>query len=266
MFHAKILWFYHANPHLHAPLEYTGDLWLRFMRWVHTPSAYGPVFTAIESPAYLLGLGKFVPVLYLMKATMVSFFVWCVYLIGKIGTILKFDRKKIVYSQIIIAFNPFLLLDLVINSHNDAVMVGIFLFAFYLHLKNKNKLSLVSLAASIGVKFVTALTLPVYFFRDPKIKILLASFALFLPVALTPGRFQPWYLTWSLIPASLIGKMWSKIWIMLASVAGLAYYYPYVRTGFWVDSTNFKMLIIYIPVLLTFLLSVILSKRARLTS
>jgi hypothetical protein len=244
MFHGKILWFYHANPHTIAPQEFTNDLWLRFMRWVHTPSAYGPIFTTIESPAYLLGLGKFVPTLYLMKATMAAFFVWSVYLIGRIGT---------VRSQLLLAFNPFLLLELVVNAHNDAVMIALLLFALFFLQHKKTKLSLLSLALSIGVKYVTALALPLFIIRDSRFKIYFITLILLLPVLFSPGRFQPWYLVWSLIPAALINTSWSRLWVILASLAGLIYYIPFVATGFWNNSIPFVSLILYTPVVITML-------------
>lgn len=251
MFHGKILWFYHANPHSIAPQEFSGDLWLRFMRWVHTPSAYGPVFTAIESPAYLLGIGKFVPTLYLMKATMVAFFAWSVYLVGRVGELIKLDKNSIIRAQLILAFNPFLLLELVVNAHNDAVMIALLLFALYLALINKTKLSILSLMLSIGVKYITALTLPLYFIKNHKIKILFITLMLYLPILVSPGRFQPWYLVWPLLPATLINTPFSRLWIILTSLAGLIFYIPYIATGFWNNSTAFVSAVLYLPIILT---------------
>ncbi|MBP9669880.1 hypothetical protein KBD75_00585 [Candidatus Woesebacteria bacterium] len=249
MFHGKILWFYHMNPHLHAPLEFTGDLWLRFMRWVHTPSAYGPVFTAIESPAYLLGLGKFVPVLFLMKMTMSGFFVWSVYLIGRIGEVLKLSHSKVVMSQLLIALNPFLLMEVVVNGHNDAVMLALFLLSLLYALRSKLVPSLFALLLSVGTKFMTALTIPIYFIRSPKLKVWFSFLILLLPVLVSPGRFQPWYLVWAIIPAALIDSQIVSIWIVLSSLAGLVFYAPYIATGFWVNSLQFVVMIVYLPVL-----------------
>lgn len=251
MFHGKILWFYHMSPHVHAPLEFTGDLWLRFMRWVHTPSAYGVVFTAIESPAYLLGLGKFVPVLILMKISMSAFFVWCVYLVGKIGELLHFSKAKVAQSQVLLALNPFLLLDVVVNGHNDAVMMALFLLALYYSLKSKLIPSLFSIAASIGTKFVTVLTLPIYFIKQPKLKLIFATVMLLAPVLVSPGRFQPWYLVWAIIPAVLIDHALARTWVILASLAGLIYYLPYIYSGFWLNSLPFVSVIVYLPILLS---------------
>lgn len=251
MFHGKILLHYQMNPHIHAPLSFEGDLWLRFMRWVHTPSAYGPVFTLIELPAYALGLGKFVPVLLLMKATMSAFFVYCIYLVGKIGTALKMDKKRVILSQLLLAFNPFLFFELVINGHNDAVMIALLLLAILLMLQNKVKLSPLALAASIGVKFVTALALPIYLVRNSKYLMPVTTALLLIPVLLSPGRFQPWYLTWSLIPAVLIDRPWARLWIILTSISGIIFYVPYVRTGFWDNSLPFVAAILYLPILIT---------------
>jgi hypothetical protein len=255
MFHGKILWFYHQNPHLHAPLEYTGDLWLRFMRWVHTPSAYGQVFTAIESPAYLLGLGKFVPVLILMKITMSAFFVWCIYLVGRIGEVLRFDKQKIILSQLLLAFNPFLLMDSVVNGHNDAVMMGLFLLSLFYSLKSKVVPSLISLLLSIGTKYMTALTLPIYLIRSPKGKVWFSFLILLLPVLVLLNRFQPWYLVWAIIPAALVDHKIVRIWIILSSLAGLMFYGPYIRTGFWVNNIQFVSLIVYLPIALSFVVT-----------
>lgn len=251
MFHGKILWFYHQNPHLHAPLEYSGDLWLRFMRWVHTPSAYGPVFTAIESPSYLLGLGKFVPVLFLMKLSMSAFFIWSIYLIGKITQKLGFTPPKVVLAQLLIGLNPFLLLDVVVNGHNDAVMISLFLYAFLLNLQKHHLKSVIAFLLSVGVKFITVLALPMYFILNAKYKAIFASAVLLIPVLLSPWRFQPWYLVWALIPAALIDHKLARIWIVIQSLFGIIYYYPYIATGFWANSLPFVSLIIYLPILLT---------------
>lgn len=265
MFHGKILWLYHMNPHLHAPLAFEGDLWLRFMRWVHTPSAYGPVFTLIESPAYLLGLGKFVPVLYLMKITMSAFFVWCIYLVGKIGEATRLTKPKIVSSQLLLALNPFLLLEVVVNGHNDAVMMAFFLLALLYSLQGRLWPSLLALLASVGTKFMTFLTLPLYFLKSPQTKVFLAFLILLFPVAVSLGRFQPWYLVWALIPAVLVDRLWVKTWVIFASLAGLIYYVPYIATGFWLNTLNFVIPIIYLPLLLSLIItSEVISKRLRI--
>lgn len=252
MFHAKILWFYQANPHLHAPLEFQGDLWLRFMRWVHTPSAYGPVMTAVESPAYLLGFGKFVPVLYLMKFTISGFFVWCVYLVGKIANQLGESKERAVLVQLALAFNPFLLLELVVNGHNDGIMIALFLWALSLSLQHLSQLkSYMALALSVGVKFMTALSFPMYFIKNLQYKIIFSTIILLLPVLVSPGRFQPWYLTWSLIPAVLINHPYAKAWIFLSSLAATYFYVPYIETGFWNNTTIFVYSILYLPLLMS---------------
>ncbi len=251
MFHGKILWLYQSNPHTVAPLFFEGDLWLRFMRWVHTPSAYGPIFTAIESPAYLLGFGKFVPVLYLMKATMIAFYAWCVYLVGVIMRKLNQDNSTIVLSQLMLAFNPFLWLELVVNAHNDAVMIAFLLFALSSSLNHRKVLSVVSLILSIGVKYVTAISAPLLLITHNKLKIILITLSLLAPVLLSPGRFQPWYLTWSLIPAVLIKQPWARVWVILTSAAGIIYYIPYIYTGFWNLGDILRFSLIYGPTTIT---------------
>ncbi len=261
MFHGKILWLYGANPHTLAPLVFEGDLWLRFMRWVHTPSAYGPIFTIVESPAYLLGLGKFVPVLYLMKATMILFYIWCVSLVDQIGAQLKVGKNVRIFSQLLLAFNPFLWLELVVNAHNDAVMIAFLLYALKTSMGNKKILSFLSLTSSIGVKYVTAVTTPFFLLKNNHLKITLMTLALLAPILFSPGRFQPWYLVWPLIPAALVNAGWARVWIILTSMVGIAYYNPYIATGFWNLSDIYRLSIIYGPTTLTAIYFVYLKKR-----
>lgn len=251
MFHGKILWLYGANPHTVAPLAFEGDLWLRFMRWVHTPSAYGPIFTFIESPAYLLGFGKFVPVLYLMKATMILFYIWCVSLVGQIGAQLKVSKNTRTLSQLLLAFNPFLYLELVVNAHNDAVMIALLLYAIKVSLDNKKILCFFSLIFSIGVKYVTAVTAPFILLKNNHLKITLITLSLLAPILFSPGRFQPWYLVWPLIPAVLINATVARVWVILASLAGLIYYIPYIFSGFWLNTFPFVSAILYLPIVLS---------------
>lgn len=261
MFHGKILWLYGTNPHTVAPLSFEGDLWLRFMRWVHTPSAYGPIFTVIESPAYLLGFGKFVPVLYLMKATMIAFYIWCVFLVGQIATRLKIDKNSVVLSQLLIAYNPFLWLELVVNAHNDAAMIALLLFAIKASLDNKKILSFLSLIFSAGVKYVTAVTLPFFLLKNNHLKITFMTLSLLAPILFSPGRFQPWYLIWPLIPAALINIKWARFWLITTSLFSLAYYPTYIATGFWNLGELPRLLIIYGPAMLTILYASYLVKR-----
>lgn len=260
MFHGKILWLYGANPHTVAPLSFEGDLWLRFMRWVHTPSAYGPIFTFIESPAYLLGLGKFVPVLYLMKSTMILFYVWCVSLVGQIGSQLKLNKNVIVLSQLVLAFNPFLWLELVINAHNDAVMIALLLYAIKASLESKKIISFISLILSIGVKYITLVTTPFFLLKNTHLKITLMTLSLLTPILFSPGRFQPWYLVWPLIPAVLIDAKWARFWVITTSMFALAYYPVYIATGFWNLSELSRPSIIYAPTALTMIYATYLKK------
>jgi len=199
-----------------------------------------------------------------MKITMSAFFIWCIYLVGRIGEIIGFNKSAIVSSQLLLAFNPFLLLDVVVNGHNDAVMMAFFLLALLSSLKGRVWHSLFALLASIGTKYMTVLTLPIYFIAKPRLKIYFAFLILLLPVAVALGRFQPWYLVWALIPAVLVDKLWVKTWVILSSLAGLIYYVPYIATGFWLNTLTFVIPIVYLPILLSLIItSEVISKLFR---
>ncbi|MBI4037465.1 hypothetical protein HY382_00265, partial [Candidatus Curtissbacteria bacterium] len=60
LFDAKIVWLYHQSPYSHKPLDFPQDDWLRFMRWVHRYSPYGPVWIGMSLLPSIFGFGKFI--------------------------------------------------------------------------------------------------------------------------------------------------------------------------------------------------------------
>jgi len=184
---------------------------------------------------------------------MSAFFLWCIKLVGDIGSKMKMSSHKIVLAQYMLAFNPFLLSELVVNAHNDSAMIALSLLAIvYLSMKRYGK-GIFALVLSVGIKYVTAAAAPIFFLKKISNQMLFMTIILLTPVIVVPARFQPWYLTWSLIPAVLIRSKISHLWIMLASLGGLIFYLPYISTGFWNNSFNFVAMIIYLPVILSFI-------------
>src|SRR4030043_660193 len=60
LFDAKIILNYHVSPYTHRPLDFPDDEWLRFMRWVHRYSPYGPFWLGLSLIPASLGFGKFI--------------------------------------------------------------------------------------------------------------------------------------------------------------------------------------------------------------
>jgi alpha-1,6-mannosyltransferase len=200
LFSAKEILVYHANPYTVTPNSFPDDTWIRFMRWVHTTSPYGPFFTLLTIPYYLLGFGKFVPILYLFKLDQVAWYLLAIWLIGKM---------KGVKAQYYFAFNPLILMEWLVNAHNDAIMITLLLLSIYLYTIKNKAWSFVTLLLSIGVKYVTVIFLP-FIFISKKIKLDYIVYFLLACLFSAPllyhysWQYQPWYVTWLVPLASLV--------------------------------------------------------------
>lgn len=229
LFSARMIVEYGANPHTVTPDTFSSDTWIRFMRWVHTPSPYGPVFTLSAIPYYILGLGKFVPTLYLYKVGQIGWYLLTVWLIGKL--------TKSVRAQLFVALNPLILIEWLMNAHNDAPMMALLLLSVYLAAVGRRALSFAALALSAGIKYVTGIFLPFLFLKKQNTKIigyvLTAAFFIIPLLYKYTFQYQPWYVTWLVPFAALTGQGW--IWFLVSSYAfgSLLRYIPFISTGLW---------------------------------
>ena len=60
LFDAKIILNYHLLPYTHKALDFPNDPWIRFMRWTHRYSPYGPLWLVMSLVPAFLGFGKFI--------------------------------------------------------------------------------------------------------------------------------------------------------------------------------------------------------------
>lgn len=257
LFSARMLVDYGLNPHLVAPMDVPGgDLWLRFMRWIHTPSPYGPVMTALAVPYYLLGFKRFTPALYLYKLDQAAWYLLAIYLIGKLAARLKLSPSRQVLAQLFFALNPLIIIEWLTNAHNDAPMFTLLLLSIYLLSLSKRLWALITLLLSVGIKYVTIVFLPFILLRRPKFTLLFSLYLLFFTFTLAPylyhytSQFQPWYITWLVPFAALLSP--TLMWATAAYTAGgLLRYLPFIATGLWSATPREFALLTYTPLVLT---------------
>ncbi len=238
IFDAKILTFYNQNPYFHKPTDFV-DPMLNFMRWTHRVYPYGPSWLILTAPLSFIGSNLFLPTFFLFKLLIGLFFVGSSFLVYKISEIL-FPKEKI-FNTIFWAFNPLVIIEGLVSAHNDFPLVFFGLLSIYLYLKNQKLYSIISLAFSIGVKYLTFLFIPVFvliFFMDKTNKkinweyifLLLVIFSIASLIAVSfRTTFQPWYL---IFPLSLCSFLSRKLYIfipaVLASIFSLLIYVIYV--------------------------------------
>ena len=121
MFDARIVTFYQQNPYLYKALDFPTDPWLRFMHWTHRTYPYGPIFLWITVIPSFLSLGKFVLSFFFFKLTFVIFYILAVFFLNKLN-------KK--YAMFF-ATNPLIIIEGLVNSHNDLIGVSLAIIGIY---------------------------------------------------------------------------------------------------------------------------------------
>lgn len=232
MFTAKTVLIYQKNPYAVLPLQFAGiDPWINFMRWVHLPSAYTPLWIALTLPAYLFGFQLFLLILWNMKLLVAGFYlfsVWCV------GAILKqSDKNNVVLGMGILALNPLIIIESLVSAHNDIAMMAFALLAIYLFIKKKYWSSWFVLASSIALKLMTIFLVPLALVKWRR-GFALAGMSLGLILVLTRREFLPWYFVWVLPFVALLPTMTTVLVIASGLSLGLLLQYaPYLYYGHW---------------------------------
>jgi len=274
IFDAKITYFYKANPYIVKPLDFPTDPWIRFMRWTHRPSVYPPIWIGISGAPFLLGFNKFVLTLLNFKIFISLFYLFSIYIIGKIVNKINPENKNL--SIILFAFNPLIISECLISSHNDIAMISFALLSLYYLLEKKLLTSILFFIISIGIKFVSFVLLPIWIIYLVKKKrhedlnwSKILPLCLYLMIVgtilvLTQTKIQPWYFIWifpfSLFYKKLLGPQ--LVFLIGLSIGLLARYIPYLYIGTWNNQVlNMETNILFFSAIFSLFASLIIYKR-----
>lgn len=134
--------------------------------WAGTTVVYGAFWTIISTLVSFLSFGNINLGLLIFKLLNVLIHVGNCYLLYKIS------KKKI--FPILYGLNPFILIEGIVNVHNDMFVIFFMLLSLYMLLKEKNLiLSILFLALAADIKYFPILLLPfiiIYYYRDKDIK------------------------------------------------------------------------------------------------
>lgn len=276
LFDAKIVWHYGQNPYTHKPLDFPQDDWLRFMRWVHRYSPYGPVWIGISLIPAILGFGKFILNFFAFKFFIGSFHIINSYLVYQI--LKKTNSKYLLPGVLFYALNPLFLIEGVVNAHNDIVQMSfILLSVYFLVSKNKVKSAATIILGSL-IKYISLLLLPAFLIKmiKPNARLeqlvlitlgivflftyIYSSFGVKVPFVAqgsTQIQFQPWYLLWSLPLIALIPYPQLIIPAVTLSIGASLRYLPYLYYGDWTHQGTimFMQLVTILPASITLFLT-----------
>lgn len=242
IFDAKIITHYFQNPYLHSALDFPHDPMLSFMHWTQRTYPYGPTWLLVTVPISFAGLQFFLPTFFGFKAIASASYLltaWCIEKILK-----KIDPENSLFGLTIFAFSPLVIFEGLVSAHNDMAMVVLASCSVLLLLNKKYVWSFLLLFLSIGIKFATAMLLPLWIVwlslkkKDPRMEklFLVSFFVLIVPVVAASLRtnFQPWYLLFLFPFVALLPK--SKpvlVGFSIFSIASLLQYVPFLYVGNW---------------------------------
>jgi len=227
LFDARILTHYGKNPYMFTALDFQGDLWTRFMHWTHRTYPYGPTFLPLTLIPSFLGWGKFSLTFFLYKVMNGALYFLAVYLLN------KKNRKEAMFF----ATHPLIIIEGLVNGHNDMIAVSIGLIGIYLLEKKYSLWSKVALLFSAGIKYVT---LPlVGLIIDNKhrwYKHALFGVQISLVLYLCyKMEIQPWYFLSLFAFVPFFGAHIERLSVLFFGL--LLSYYPFIRFGDWTAKT-----------------------------
>jgi hypothetical protein len=252
---AKVAFLYHENPYLIMPIQFTGDPLLLFTHAANKTALYGPVWILLTGVPFLLSFGNFFLTLLSFKFLNIIFF------LGTIFVIYRYFSKNL-YQLAFFAFNPLVILEILLGSHNDIVMMFFAFVSIYFLRERKIVLSLIFIVLSILIKFSTIFLLPVfivtliYYFMNKKINwekfYLFSSLLMLVIFLLSPLREEiyPWYAVWFLSFVPFIKIRLLKYIYLTFSFSLLLRDLPFMLLGTYSAPTPMiKIMFTFIPVL-----------------
>jgi hypothetical protein len=201
---AKVTYQYHENPYIVMPIEIPNDPNLAFTRAANKLALYGPVWILITAIPHYAGGGNVwatVIVFKLLNAAVYmgfSYFIW--------------RMTKNLINVIFFALNPLVLIEILMNGHNDIYMIALALFGlvFWSQKRFMQKIGgIILLIASWFVKGATVVLMPLLFLRRVSFERMLIYAYIFLAavffiVAPIREELYPWYAAWLIATASLL--------------------------------------------------------------
>ncbi len=264
IFAAKEVLLYHKNPYLVTPQQFAPvDQWVLFMRWVHLPSAYTPLWNVLTLPAYLLGFGYFLPILFSIKSIIVASYLLCALLIEK--SLNAVESKHALFGLAVFALNPLVLVEAVVSPHNDMLMMAAAVGAYYLFIRKQTVNAYFLWSISVALKLVTIVLLPLFLVgwkRFPAFVLMTIG----LLIVVSQREILSWYFLWIIPFVALMPTVrWLTTFTVGASAGLLLRYVPYLYYGNWNDpvpSLKWWLTIVPIGLSVLILFTGILRRRA----
>lgn len=231
LFFSKVVVTYQMNPYLVTPNDFRlTDLWVGFIHSVDGHYRYGIVYLLYTLiPMFILSGSKFILNFFALKLmNALLFFITGVVLYK------YFNNDNKVFA--LWFFNPLLIIELLINAHNDLLMIVLFIFSVVL-LKNKKYFYSIGFAiASAATKYISLYATPMLVlnekWRDLFFKA--SSLVLISYLVTTATAVHSWYYSWffMFIPFMKLSRL-SNYFILTLGFLLMINYSSFIKTKEW---------------------------------
>lgn len=229
IFYSKMVWVYHVNPYVVLPKEFIEeDFWISFVRNIDSTYQYGPIYLFYTLiPMVIFSGSRLIINFFAIKLLNALIFFLSGFLLYKL-----LNKSKVIFS--LWFFNPLLIIELLINSHNELLMISLFFLSLFYLNKKKLLYSAVSFIASILIKYISLIALPLFFLKTGKRRAFLKIICLSMVLFLIFRGSQVWYYTWVYMFLPFINlKNRSLILTYIIGLILILNYTSFLKTNFW---------------------------------
>ncbi|MGH2875729.1 MAG: polyprenol phosphomannose-dependent alpha 1,6 mannosyltransferase MptB [Solirubrobacteraceae bacterium] len=147
---------YGINPYLYGPNVISFDHLYHFVgtQWTHTPTAYGPLFTALSYPLSELGIAANV---FAYKAIAA---LSCAALVALVWHAARLRGMDPVKAVALVGLNPVIVIYGVGGGHNDLLMLAILVAGIYVLLREREGAGGAMIIAATAIKLTAGVLLP----------------------------------------------------------------------------------------------------------
>ena len=230
---AKVALAYRENPYVVMPIEIPNEPNLAFTRAANKVALYGPVWIALTSIPHYLGGGNVWRTIIAFKLINTLVYLGFSYFIFRV--------TKNLTNVVFFALNPLVLIEVLMNGHNDIYMMILAIGGLLLWQRNLKAYGFLLLAASWFIKGATIILAPLLFLKNiSRERLLLIAYCLlsfvFFVVAPIREELYPWYAVWLVMTASLLPMKKHKYLILFTIVLTFALELrnlPYMWMGYY---------------------------------
>jgi hypothetical protein len=230
---AKVTYQYHENPYIVMPIDIPNEPNLAFTRAANKLALYGPVWILFSAVPYVLGAGTIWGTIIAFKIMNAIAYIGFAYLIYRV--------TKSLTNVLFFALNPLVLIEVLMNGHNDIYMMLLAIGSLLLWQQNRKACGFLLLVASWFIKGATLILTPLFFLQKISWeRLLLIAYCLlslvFFVVAPLREELYPWYAVWLVMTASLlpIKKHKYLIWFTIILTFALELRnLPYMWMGYY---------------------------------